>query len=178
MAAVATACPVHPGNKLNGSTICPVNPGAANSGEEPLGRDEHHEYIDYSKLSPIPHPPHQHYFGVFGHLPELDPGFPPRTYWKLMDELFPIFELDMGMSMPRIFVGNHGMMNELSDDTRFKKFIHNTLKEARAFLGDGLFTAEVEEKNWWKAHRLLAPAFGKSISIKQSHILLNHFHLL
>lgn len=158
MATAVTACPIQPGS--NG--MCPINPGTANSYQESLRQPGQHEEIDHSKLVLIPHPPHQHYFGVFGHLPELDPGFPPRTYWKLMDDpsLYPIFELDMGMSMPRVFIGNHGMMNELSDDTRFKKFIHNTLKEARAFLGDGLFTAEFEEKNWWKAHRLLAPAFG------------------
>jgi len=147
---------------------CPAH----NHEEVPNGKDRshtqhvEHEPIDQSKLAKIPHPSHQYYFGFLGHLPELDRIFPPRTYWNFMDTHGEIMQLDLGMwnylseVIPRIFIGNHALMSELMDDKRFIKFTHISPTGIRELLGDGLVTAELSEKNWWKAHRLLAPAFG------------------
>lgn len=52
------------------------------------------------------------------------------------------------------------MLNELCDEKRFDKAVHNHLKELRPAVHDGLFTARTEEPNWGIAHRTLVPAFG------------------
>ncbi|KAK8075467.1 hypothetical protein PG997_010130 [Apiospora hydei] len=118
------------------------------------------ETIDDSKLLPIPKPPHQHLFGLLGHLSDLDRTLPARSYWKYMNEYAPIFQLDLGMTYPRVFVGSRELVNEMADDTRFVKFTHRLHQEMRAVFGDGLFSAESTDPAWWKAHRLLVPALG------------------
>src|SRR6185295_16839478 len=74
----------------------------------------------------------------------------------------PIFKLHLGMEHPRVFVGSRELVDEMADDDRFTKFTHRLHKEMRSVVGDGLFSAESTAKNWWKAHRLLVPAFGTS----------------
>lgn len=53
--------------------------------------------VDQCKLVEIPEPPKQ-YFGLIGHMPDIDPGFPIRSFWNLMDMYGPIFKLDLGGS--------------------------------------------------------------------------------
>jgi cytochrome P450/NADPH-cytochrome P450 reductase len=118
------------------------------------------EDIDRSKLVEIPQPPQQ-YFGLLGHMPDIDPGFPIRSFWNLMDMYGPIFNVNLGGS--RIVVGNQALISELFDEEKWKKVPGKPQIEMRAASGDGLFTAFLEEKNWWKAHRLLLPAFGMSV---------------
>ena len=157
-----TLCPAHAfSNGINNgqgpeTTACPV------SREEQEYREgtKVEEEIDHSILLPIPSPPHQHYLGLLGHAPDLDPVLPVRTYWQLMDQYAPIYQLDLKMPYPRVFVGSRELVNEMADDTRFTKFTHRLHQEMRAVFGDGLFSAESTDKAWWKAHRLLIPAFG------------------
>lgn len=59
-----------------------------------------------------------------------------------------------------VFVGSQKLVNELCDETRFKKSVRGEVAEARMAAGDGLFTAHNEEENWALAHRILMPAFG------------------
>lgn len=117
--------------------------------------------IDLSKLVEIPQPPPQHYFGLLGHIPEVDPSFPLRSYWKMMDLYGPIFKLNLGTAAQRILIGNHELLSEMLDDDRFQKSPNRVQQAMRDFMGDGLFTARLEEENWWKAHRILVPAFGR-----------------
>lgn len=63
-------------------------------------------------------------------------------------------------SKTTVFVGSNKLVNELCDETRFKKSVQGDLVEARHAVGDGLFTAKNEEENWGIAHRILMPAFG------------------
>ncbi|KAJ5692065.1 hypothetical protein N7462_001488 [Penicillium macrosclerotiorum] len=116
--------------------------------------------IDPSRLVAIPQPPPQHYFGLLGHIPEVDPSFPLQSYWKMMDMYGPIFKLNLGTTAPRILIGNHELLSEMLDDDRFQKSPNRVQQAMRDFMGDGLFTARLEEENWWKAHRILVPAFG------------------
>lgn len=127
------------------------------------------EPIDHSKLVEIPSPRHQSYFGLLGHAPDLDRDLPVSSYWKLMDEYAPIFKLDLFAEHPRVFVGSRELVDEMADDERFTKFTHRLHKEMSSVVGDGLFSAPSTSKNWWKAHRLLVPAFGS-----YSTTLLNH----
>lgn len=57
-------------------------------------------------------------------------------------------------------MGTNKLVNELCDETRFKKSIQAEIAEIRTIVGDGLFTAHGEEENWGLAHRILLPAFG------------------
>lgn len=115
------------------------------------------ETIDHSKLVEVPQPP-EHLFGLLGNLPDIDPSFPNRSFWHLMDLYGPIFKMRLGVTI--YTVGNQELANEVFDQDRFIKVPGKALVEIRALTGDGLFTAFIEEKNWWKAHRLLIPAFG------------------
>ena len=110
--------------------------------------------IDKSKLDEIPQPP-QHLFGLLGNLPDIDLSFPNRTFWQFMELYGPIFKLNLDREV--IFVGSQELADEVYDTERFIKVPDIVLIELRALLGDGLFTAFIEEENWWIAHRLLVP---------------------
>ncbi|PGH21395.1 hypothetical protein AJ80_03312 [Polytolypa hystricis UAMH7299] len=175
MAATETmACPVHLDSEdelptMNGveTMACPAHSGKENGLPTTNGTAKmngiattEEEIIDQSNLLKIPSPPHAHYFGLLGHAPDLDRMLPVRSYWRLMDEYSPIFQLDLGMTYPRVFVGSRDLVNEMADDNRFTKYTHKLHREMRAVFGDGLFSAASTDKAWWKAHRLLIPAFG------------------
>ena len=59
-----------------------------------------------------------------------------------------------------VILSSQELVNEVSDETRFQKYVSGPLNEVRAFTGDGLFTAATTEKNWGIAHRILSSAFG------------------
>lgn len=59
-----------------------------------------------------------------------------------------------------IFVNTASLLNEVCDESRFKKVVHAGLEALRSMAGDGLFTAYNEELNWGIAHRILMPVFG------------------
>lgn len=140
---------------------CPVQPDKEHVTQS-INQADVQETIDLSKLVPIPAPPHRSYFGLLGHSPDLDPTLPVSSYWKFMDKYAPIYQLDLGMTHPRVFVGSRELVNEMADDSTYTKFTHRLHKEMRPVFGDGLFSAESTDKAWWKAHRLLVPAFGMS----------------
>ena len=106
---------------------------------------------------PIPQPP-PHLFGLLGNLPDMDPAFPARSIWNLANIYGPIFKLDL--RKPIVIVSSQKLVNEIADENRFEKRPSAALIQVRDLLFDGLFTAFPEEKNWWKAHRTLVPAFG------------------
>ena len=112
---------------------------------------------DLSKLEKIPQPPLK-YLGLLGHLPEIEPGFPIRSIWRLMDKYGPIFQVDlMGR---RILVGSHGLFTELLNEDTWVKQPSKAQIQLRDVGGDGLVTAFSGERNWGKARRLLNPSFG------------------
>ena len=96
---------------------------------------------------------------------QQDPDFPSRGIQRLADLYGEIYQVDLGRRV--IIVSSQALINEVSDQNRFHKDIGRVLEEVRALTGDGLFTSAHEdgyslkrEPNWWKAHRLLVPAFG------------------
>ncbi len=98
---------------------------------------------------------------LVGNAPDVGMETPVQNMMKLAAELGPIFKLRFP-SFETLVVSSHGLVDELSDETRFDKYVHGPLKHIRAFAGDGLFTADTEMPNWGKAHRILMPAFGPS----------------
>lgn len=114
--------------------------------------------IDTSKLEKIPVPPMK-YFGLLGHLPEIDKDFPVSSLWKFMDNHGPILETDL--QGRRILVGSHELFSEMLDEeTWVKQPSKAQLQLRNVGGGDGLVTAFSGEKNWGIARRLLNPAFG------------------
>ncbi|KAK1147600.1 hypothetical protein N8T08_000942 [Aspergillus melleus] len=112
---------------------------------------------DPDRLQAIPSPK-ENWFGLLGHIPEMDPSFPIRSVWKLADSCGPIMKLNLKNEM--IVMSSQKYVNEMCDESRFEKIPTGPLVELRALVGDGLFTAYPSEPNWAKAHRLLVPAFG------------------
>ncbi len=95
----------------------------------------------------------------------MDPNFPIRGIQRLADLYGEIYKVNLGTMV--IVVSSRALVDEISDQDRFHKDIAPTLYQVRALTGDGLFTSAHEdghmlksEPNWWKAHRLLVPAFG------------------
>jgi cytochrome P450/NADPH-cytochrome P450 reductase len=106
---------------------------------------------------PIPQPP-THLFGLLGNIPEMDPSFPARSFWRLNQLYGPIIKLSL--KSPTILLSSQEYVNEICDESRFEKCIGSLLVEVRPLLGDGLFTAFPDEKAWGIAHRTLMPVFG------------------
>lgn len=168
------ACPVDP--TAAEAMECPANPGKEFDEKDLQEKQEMQEDIDHSKLLPIPAPPHHSYFGLLGHSPDLDSTLPVKSYWKFMDEYAPIYQLDLAMEHPRVFVGSRELVNEMADDSTYIKFTHRLHQEMRPVFGDGLFSAESTDKAWWKAHRLLVPAFGMLTELLVCYCINRSFH--
>ncbi|MFN8673903.1 MAG: cytochrome P450 [Candidatus Sericytochromatia bacterium] len=104
----------------------------------------------------IPQPP---LHPILKNLGELDPKAPLQSMFRLSKIYGEIYRL----SFPTediLVIGSQELVNELCDEKRFGKKVHNILQNLRAVAKDGLFTAETTEPNWKKAHKILTPAFN------------------
>ncbi|MGV2911224.1 cytochrome P450, partial [Bacillus safensis] len=99
-------------------------------------------------------------YGPLKNIPHIKKGELAQTFWRLADELGPIFQFEFS-NATSIFVSSHELVKEVCDESRFDKFIGTSLSKVRAFAGDGLFTSWTEEPNWRKAHQILMPAFSQ-----------------
>ncbi|HEX2910153.1 MAG TPA: cytochrome P450 [Chloroflexia bacterium] len=96
---------------------------------------------------------------IVGNIPDIDANAPVQGMMRMARQYGPIFRLEIpGRDM--LVISSQALVNELCDEQRFDKKVHAPLREIREFAGDGLFTAETQEPNWGKAHRILMPAFG------------------
>ncbi|MFY7070455.1 bifunctional cytochrome P450/NADPH--P450 reductase [Nocardiopsis changdeensis] len=103
---------------------------------------------------PIPEPPG---LPLLGHLLDLSSDLGELV--ELARRTGPIMRMRLpGQSL--IVVTGGDLVAELSDQTRFRKNVHQDLEYLRALAGDGLFTAYGDEPNWRKAHDVLLPAFS------------------
>ncbi|KAH7117051.1 cytochrome P450 [Dendryphion nanum] len=111
---------------------------------------------EQTEALPIPQPPTKLFLG---NLRDIDPVNAPASMWRLADIYGPIFKLALpGRNV--IVCSSYDIVSDIFDGSRFEKPINGGLKEVRALLGDGLFTAYPGEKNWGIAHRILMPTFG------------------
>lgn len=101
-------------------------------------------------------------YGPFKNIPHIKKGELSQTFWRLADELGPIFQFEFSKATS-IFVSSHELVQEICDESRFDKYIGSSLNKVRAFAGDGLFTSWTEEPNWRKAHHTLMPAFSQRV---------------
>ena len=86
---------------------------------------------------PIPQPTPRF---LTGNLADIDPTFPARSFWRLADIYGRILKLDLP-GRTTVLVSDYDLINEVYDEERFEKLVAGNLKETRALLGDGLFTA-------------------------------------
>ncbi|MFZ3561287.1 bifunctional cytochrome P450/NADPH--P450 reductase [Streptomyces sp. BH055] len=97
---------------------------------------------------------------LVGHALNLPGGADFLTHViKEVKELGPVYKQRVfGTEM--VIVGGLELVEELADESRFRKNVHSELVEIRQIAGDGLFTAFNHEPNWRKAHDVLMPAFS------------------
>ncbi|KAH9948045.1 bifunctional P-450/NADPH-P450 reductase [Amylocystis lapponica] len=86
--------------------------------------------------TPIPSPPA---IPFLGHIATVEKEVPIRSFCLLAEQYGEIFRLDLvGRSI--ISVNSHELVNEISDEKRFRKIISANLEQVRHAAGDGLFT--------------------------------------
>jgi cytochrome P450/NADPH-cytochrome P450 reductase len=105
---------------------------------------------------PIPQPPPR---PVVGNLPDIDSSKGVLGLVEVAEQYGPIVRIQF-FNRSIVAVSSQQFVNEVCDESRFGKVLGVALREVRQFAGDGLFTAETQEPNWQKAHRILMPAFG------------------
>ncbi len=105
---------------------------------------------------PIPQPPPR---PVVGNLPDIDSSKGILGLAEVAEQYGPIVRFQF-FNESLVAVSSQELVNEVCDESRFGKVLGNALRQVRLFIGDGLFTAETDEPNWQKAHRILMPAFG------------------
>lgn len=110
------------------------------------------------KLQDIPGPKPKR---IVGNLPDIDSHNPVQSIMTLARKYGAIFRLKFpGRDL--ILCSSQELVDELCDEKRFDKKLFGALRQVREFAGDGLFTAETQERNWGIAHRILMPVFGPS----------------
>lgn len=107
-------------------------------------------------LKNIPTPPT---LPVLGNILAIDTEHPVQGLMKLAEELGPIFRMKFP-GRDFFVVSSARLVDELCDETRFRKLVHGPLIHLKPMAGNGLFTAETSDPTWGKAHRVLMPAFG------------------
>src|SRR5918999_2022983 len=112
---------------------------------------------DQTTLEPIPQPPG---YPVLGNIFDImGEETPIQGLMKLARQYGPIFRLRTPQGS-NIIVSGFDLVDEISDEKHFDKFLGPGLRNARAVAGDGLFTSWTQEPNWHKAHNILLPNFS------------------
>jgi cytochrome P450/NADPH-cytochrome P450 reductase len=109
----------------------------------------------YSRSS-VPQPPRK---PVIGHFLEISPATAVQDMMRLARIYGPIYWFE-AFGQGFYVLSSQELVDEVSDEKRFRKCVHTSLVQVRPLTGDGLFTAYNQEPNWEKAHRILMPAFG------------------
>ncbi|VWC98578.1 cytochrome P450 [Burkholderia lata] len=104
----------------------------------------------------VPQPPLK---PVIGHLMEVLGPSPLAKMMDLARTYGPVYWFEV-FGQGYYVVSGQALVDEVCDESRFQKSVHQSLLELRPAIGDGLFTAFSDEPNWAKAHRVLMQAFG------------------
>ncbi|RYZ89042.1 MAG: cytochrome P450, partial [Proteobacteria bacterium] len=107
-------------------------------------------------FKPIPQPPT---VPVLGNLHLMDTTKPVQSIERIAVDYPSIFRLKI-LKNNLLIISSQELVNEICDESRFDKKISRPLELIRAVAGDGLFTADTNDPNWGKAHRILMSAFG------------------
>ncbi|ORB86053.1 cytochrome P450 [Mycobacterium kansasii] len=116
--------------------------------------------------TPIPHPRFR--------LPVLGDVFTIDFASPVLGTTDKLRKSDGGILQQRIFglsaiaLADTALIEEVNNETRWRKHVGPLVDKLRLTLGDGLFTAYNDEPNWHKAHNILMPAFTKA-AMKNYH---------
>lgn len=99
-------------------------------------------------------------YPLIGTAYSLDPRNIVQSGTRLAEKHGRFYRQEIPGSAPFYVVTSFALVDELSDETRFHKVVHPALQEVSGFSGNGLFTAEFDDPEWGKAHRILMPAFS------------------
>ncbi|KAK1580158.1 cytochrome P450 [Colletotrichum navitas] len=97
---------------------------------------------------------------ILGHIAEFTPESTMKDVLRLADTFGEVYRLRFPGGKTMCLFSTNALINELCDESRFKKTLNNVVGELRKIANDGLFTANIDEPNWGIAHRILIPAFG------------------
>lgn len=98
-------------------------------------------------------------YPLLGNAPSIDIETPIQSMMQLAQELGPVYRLQFP-SQTVLVLGEHTLVDEVCDESRFEKIVHAPLRELRDLGGDALFTADNDAPAWAIAHRVLMPAFS------------------
>jgi cytochrome P450/NADPH-cytochrome P450 reductase len=104
----------------------------------------------------VPQPPLK---PIIGHLMEVLGPSPLAKMMDLARTYGPVYWFEV-FGQGYYVVSGQALVDEVCDESRFQKSVHQSLLELRPAIGDGLFTAFGDEPNWAKAHRVLMQSFG------------------
>ncbi|HGO6128184.1 cytochrome [Burkholderia stagnalis] len=104
----------------------------------------------------VPQPPLK---PIIGHLMEVLGPSPLAKMMDLARTYGPVYWFEV-FGQGYYVVSGQALVDEVCDESRFQKSVHQSLLELRPAIGDGLFTAFSNEPNWAKAHRVLMQSFG------------------
>lgn len=137
----------HDNNRTGGAAValhpassCPFSGLSQTTTANRVPQPEQH--VNDQKLCPIPQPPTR---WLTGNLAELTPSFPMQSLWRLADAYGHIYQLDL-VTETVVVVSSHELIRECLDPARFDKVISGGVAEVRDLLGDGLFSAQSQEK--------------------------------
>ncbi|KAK1996055.1 cytochrome P450 [Colletotrichum falcatum] len=106
---------------------------------------------------PIPEP---RGLPFLGHIAEFTTENTNQDCLRLADTFGEVYRIRFPGGKSMCLFSTNALINELCDESRFKKTLNNVIGELRVIANDGLFTANLDEPNWGIAHRILIPAFG------------------
>ena len=112
---------------------------------------------DGNHLKKIPSPVK---FPIVGHLPYVLSRQPFDRMLQLCERYGDLFNLKL-LDDSVVIVSDPDVVEELFDESRFRKRVAGILESIRPIAGDGLITAEDHEDNWGRAHRILKLGFGR-----------------
>ena len=98
-------------------------------------------------------------FPLLGHTPYLLGAFPSGKIGAIGRERDGLWRVCLPNSS-FIAVTCFRILDELCDESRFEKRIHGGQVEIRKVVQKGLFTANTDDQEWGRAHRILMPGFG------------------
>lgn len=108
---------------------------------------------------PIPQPKG---LPVVGNVLDINPANTWHSLKGLAETHGEIFKLVI-LGRTIVFVAGADLATEITDETRFRKYVAGPIVEIRAAVHDALFTAFHHEEAWGVAHRIVAPRLSPSV---------------
>ncbi|KAJ5640931.1 hypothetical protein N7528_000556 [Penicillium herquei] len=93
---------------------------------------------------------------LLGNIFDVNPNETWNSLNKLAKEYGPIFKITpLGQQI--VFICSVALLEEICDQTRFRKAVEGPVKEIRYSVHKSLFTADDDDPRWGVAHRIMMP---------------------